>query len=47
VTKAIVHDSDITEIQAGGFIAAGNLNLVTGEAIGTYSAVLCSGSDGE
>ena len=47
VTKAIVHDSDIAEAQTGGFIAAGNLNLATGEATGTYSAVLCSGSVGE
>jgi hypothetical protein len=44
VTKAIVHDSDIWQAQSGGFIAAGNLNLITGEATGNYSAILCSGT---
>ena len=45
VTKAIVHDSDIAQAQSGGFIAAGNLNLMTGEATGNYSAILCSGTN--
>ncbi len=45
VTKAIVHKSRIRAAKSGGFIAAGNLNLATGQAIGTYSAILCSGRD--
>jgi hypothetical protein len=42
VTKALVHDSDIGQAQTGGFIAAGVLDLTTGEASGTYSAILCA-----
>jgi hypothetical protein len=45
VTKAIVHDSDIAQAESGGFIAAGNLNLITREATGNYSAILCSGTN--
>jgi hypothetical protein len=44
VTKALVHDSAIRKAQSGGFIAAGNLNLITGEATGNYSAILCAGA---
>ena len=44
VTKALVHDSDIRQAQSGGFIAAGTLDLITGQATGNYSAILCSGT---
>ena len=45
VTKALVHKTKLRQAKSGGFIAAGNLNLATGLAIGNYSAVLCSGED--
>jgi len=41
VTKALVHKTKIRGAQTGGFIAAGNLNLATGQAVGNYSAILC------
>ena len=45
VTKALVHKTNLRQARSGGFIAAGNLNPATGQAIGNYSAVLCSGDD--
>ena len=45
VTKALVDGTDLREAKSGGFIAAGNLNPATGQAIGNYSAVLCSRED--
>jgi hypothetical protein len=45
VTKAIVHHSNLHRDKSGGFIAAGNLNLATGQATGNYSAILCSRGD--
>ncbi len=42
VTKALVHKTKIHDAKTGGFIAAGNLNLATGQATGNYSAILCS-----
>jgi hypothetical protein len=45
VTKAIVNHSNLHQDNSGGFIAAGNLNLATGQAQGKYSAVLCSRED--
>jgi hypothetical protein len=45
VTKALVHNSDIWQAQSGGFLAAGILDLTTGQATGNYSAILCSGTD--
>jgi hypothetical protein len=45
VTKALVHKSNLRDADSGGFIAAGNLNLATGQASGNYSAILCSRDD--
>ena len=45
VTKALVHKTKIRGAKTGGFIAAGNLDLATGQAIGNYSAVLCPRGD--
>ncbi|HEY7111665.1 MAG TPA: hypothetical protein VIA45_01925 [Thermoanaerobaculia bacterium] len=45
VTKALVHKTKIREAKTGGFIAAGNLDLATGQATGNYSAILCSRRD--
>jgi hypothetical protein len=45
VTKAIVHKTNLRDAKSGGFIAAGNLNPSTGQAIGNYSAVLCSSEE--
>ena len=45
VTKALVHRSNLRQAKSGGFIAAGNLDTATGQAIGNYSAILCSGDD--
>jgi hypothetical protein len=45
VTKALVQKTKIRGAKTGGFIAAGNLNLATGQAIGNYSAILCSRGD--
>ena len=45
VTKALVHQSNLRLDKSGGFIAAGNLSLATGQAIGNYSAILCSSAD--
>ena len=45
VTKAIVRKTNLRDAKSGGFIAAGNLNLATGQAIGNYSAILCSSAD--
>ena len=42
VTKALVDKTKIHDAKTGGFIAAGNLNLATGQATGNYSAILCS-----
>lgn len=45
VTKALVHRTKIRDAKTGGFIAAGNLDFATGQAVGTYSAILCSRGD--
>jgi hypothetical protein len=45
VTKALVHKTKIRDAKLGGFIAAGNLDLATGQATGNYSAILCSRRD--
>lgn len=45
VTKALVNRTNLRDAKSGGFIAAGNLNLATGQAIGNYSAVLCALED--
>lgn len=45
VTKALVHRTNLREAKSGGFIAAGNLDLATGQATGNYSAILCSRED--
>ena len=45
VTKALVHKTKLRDANSGGFIAAGNLNLATGQATGNYSAILCSRGD--
>jgi hypothetical protein len=43
VTKAIVSDgTDAYQKTNGGFVAAGNLLLSTGAAVGTVSTVLCN-----
>jgi hypothetical protein len=45
VTKALVHSTNLRQANSGGFIAAGNLNPATGQASGSYSAILCSRED--
>ena len=45
VTKALVHKTKIRGAKTGGFIAAGNLDLTTGQAVGNYSAILCPRGD--
>ncbi len=46
VTKAIVdHGTQKYRATIGGFVATGSLEFATGEAIGSYTAVLCKDKD--